>query len=115
MYRRGKETESREQQAVAIFCSTFEPTEIRYSSFRAPMAGRYRLRFAGYSIWASPDCTDLYRGRRSEPISIYSDRTAVIYRKLGSFDFHPEPTVQELEVLVRSWRNDSARCGSSSS
>lgn len=104
--------ESRDKQAIAIFCSTFEPTEIRFSSFRAPVAGRYRLRFAGYSIWASPDCTKLFAGRTTEPISIYSDRAPVVYRKLGGFDFQPQSTVQELEVHLgvgETIRPDAAR------
>jgi hypothetical protein len=104
--------ESREKQAIAIFCSTFEPTEIRFSSFRAAVAGRYRLRFAGYSIWASPDCTQLYKGRTTEPISIYSDRAPVIYRKPGGVDVQPQSTVQELEVHLgvgETIRPDAAR------
>src|ERR1041385_5397585 len=37
--------ERREQEALAVVVSTYEPTEIRFSHFRAPISGRYRLRF----------------------------------------------------------------------
>jgi len=36
---------------MAVVVSTYEPTEIRFGQFRASIAGKYRLRFSGYSIW----------------------------------------------------------------
>lgn len=91
-------SERREQEAMGVVVSTYEPTEVRFGRFRAPVAGRYRLKFSGYSYWMSHQYTNVTRGRRSEPVTIYSDRSPRILRKLGSFDVGPDPTQRELEV-----------------
>ncbi len=49
---------------MALVVSTYEPTEIQFGSFRAPVSGKYRLKFSGYSIWMGPKFTDGY-GRPS--------------------------------------------------
>ena len=91
-----------------------------------PVAGRYRLRYCGYTIWAGPDgyansfeldkikdaekirqktrwhLTDVDNvsaGRRDEPVSVYAEGTGQ-NRLLGTFDLTPEPTVNELEVWL---------------
>src|SRR3954470_8085163 len=43
--------ERKEQEALAVVVSTYEPTEIRFNKFRAPVSGKYRLRFNAYSVW----------------------------------------------------------------
>ena len=43
----------REQEAFGVVASSYEPIEIRFSSFTAPRSGRYKLRFKGYTFWAS--------------------------------------------------------------
>lgn len=103
---------NREQEAMAVVVSTYEPTEIRFGRFHAPVTGRYRLRFCAYSIWMSPKYDAVSAGRRSEPVTIYSDTPPRLLRKLGSFDVNPTPTVREMEVWLlagESIRPDAAR------
>ncbi len=98
----------REREAFGVVASSYEPIELRFSSFKAPESGRYRLRFKGYTFWAAgeekkwwrPDREKISRGRRSEPVAIYSVSTPRQLRKLGEFDFQIEPTVQELDVYL---------------
>lgn len=102
----------REHEAMGVVVSTYEPTEIRFSRFRAPVTGRYRLRAAGYTFWMGRQFTNVTRGRRDEPVTFYSDADPRILRKLGSFDFGPEPAVRELVVELRAGetiRPDAAR------
>jgi hypothetical protein len=102
----------RESEALAVVVSSYEPTEIRFGGFRAPVSGRYRLKFSGYSIWMAPDFTKVAPGRRPEPVSIYSETPPRVLRKLGSFDVQPEPTVHEMEVWLlagETIRPDAAR------
>ncbi len=102
----------RAKEAMAVVVSTYEPTEIRFGGFRAPFAGKYRLRFSGYSVWMGPKFTETSVGRRSEPVTIYAEIPPRSLRKLGSFDFTPEPTVRELEVWLlagETIRPDAAR------
>ncbi|HVV74090.1 MAG TPA: DUF1592 domain-containing protein, partial [Verrucomicrobiae bacterium] len=102
----------REQEALAVVVSTYEPTEIRFDHFRAPVSGKYRLRFSAYSVWMGPKYTEVSPGRRSEPVTIYADTPPRLLRKLGSFDVNPEPTVREMEVYLiagETIRPDAAR------
>jgi hypothetical protein len=76
------------------------------------MTGRYRLRASGYSFWMGPKFTQVSKGRRSEPVTLYADSDPRILRRLGSFDFGVEPTVCELEVDLlagETIRPDAAR------
>ncbi len=104
--------ERREKESLAVVVSTYEPTEIRFGGFRAPIAGRYRLRFSAYSIWMAADFKRVAKAQRSEPVSIYAETPPRSLRKLGSFDVNPEPTVRELEVWLLAGemiRPDAAR------
>jgi len=92
----------------------------RWDGFRAPVAGRYRIRFSGYTLWvapggimmrfenekdktgtarppnpALPDFDKLSAGRRDEPITVYT-RDGLMNRRVGSFDLTPEPAVYDL-------------------
>ena len=40
---------------MGVVASTYEPIEIKFSSFKAPVAGRYKLRFSAYTFWAGPE------------------------------------------------------------
>ncbi len=101
-----------------------------WSSFIAPVAGRYRLRFSGYTLWVGPgghstalvgtgknrtrkpnsaewfkaNYDDVSPGRRSEPISVFGQTVALtpLSRRLGGFDLSPEPSVNELEVWMQA-------------
>jgi mono/diheme cytochrome c family protein len=91
-----------------------------WRNFRAPVAGRYRLRFSGYTIWVGPggrvyhfagerdrvgkagepqwfrpNADDVSPGRRYEPITIYA-KGGTQNRRLGGFDLTTEPAVHEL-------------------
>ncbi|MEM7559754.1 MAG: DUF1592 domain-containing protein, partial [Planctomycetota bacterium] len=92
----------REDEAVVMLMSTYEHQEIQFDQFRAPFSGRYRLKLAGYTVWMSPDYSEVSKGRRPEPITIYSDSPPRALRRLGHFDFAPDRCVQELEV----WLNE---------
>ena len=109
---RATNAELRERQAMALVVSTYEPTEIRFRSFRAPLSGRYRLKFSTYSVWMGANYTNVSKSRRSEPVTIYADTPPRSMRKLGSFDAEPEPGVDEMEVLLlagETIRPDAAR------
>ena len=104
--------ERREQEALAVVVSTYEPTEIRFNNFRAPVAGKYRICLCAYSVWLGPKYQDAASGHRSEPVTLYSDRAPGLLRKLGSFDVNPEPTVREIEAYLlagETIRPDAAR------
>ncbi len=92
--------ERREQEAVVKVMSTYEPNYIRWEQFTAPVTGRYRLKFSGYTVWMAPDFRSASRGRRTEPISIYA-WTPKRQRWLGAFDFGPDVTEREIEVWLR--------------
>ncbi len=104
----------REKEAVVMVTSTYEPAEIQFNRFRAPMTAKYRLRFSGYSVWMSADFKTVSPGHASEPVTVYSDRTPGLFRKLFSYDVQPgpEPTVVEEEVWMiagETIRPDAAR------
>ncbi len=92
----------------------------RWAGFRAPAAGRYRIKFSGFTLWAGPggyttkfangrdmvgkpnpsqfftaNFDDLSPGRRSEYITIYTQGGAQ-NRRLGGIDLHPEVGIQDL-------------------
>lgn len=103
-----EDPETREREAFGVVASSYEPIEIRFDSFEAPRSGRYKLRFKGYTFWAAigqksrrrASREDLSRGRRSEPVVIYSQLPPRQLRRLGEFDFQIEPSVQELDVWL---------------
>ncbi|MCH8216098.1 MAG: DUF1592 domain-containing protein [Planctomycetes bacterium] len=101
-----------EREAVVMLMSTYEPAEIKFDLFRAPVAGRYRLRFSGYTVWMAPDFSEVSQGRRTEPITIYSETPPRRLRRLGAFDFSPDPSVHELVVWLKAGESiqpDAAR------
>jgi hypothetical protein len=112
---------TREIEAMGVVASNYEPIEIRFSSFKAPMAGRYKVRISAYSFWAAPESPEkwwrpsrsqLSAGRTREPVNVYGEMPPRQVRKLGAFDITPEPGVYELELwLLESEmiRPDAAR------
>jgi hypothetical protein len=99
----------RELEAMGVVASTYEPLEIKFDEFTAPVAGRYQLRFNAFTFWAAPESTnrwwrpsrtDLAPGRTQEPVSIYAETPPRLLRKLGAFDVTPEPSVRELDVYL---------------
>jgi hypothetical protein len=119
--------DTKEREAVGRVSSIFSDAGgFSWSSFRVPTAGRYKIRLKGYSIWVSgggvdhwnftgfgpektaylytprperPNPDEVWPGRRNEPIGVYA-QSAGQSRPLASFDFTPEPKVNEVEVLL---------------
>lgn len=101
--------EVRELEGVGVVASAYEPIEPKFNQFKAPVAGRYKLRFNGYSVWVGPgqsnrwfipNLDDISRGRRDEPVVVYSETPPRLLRWLGKFDVTPEPGVHELDVWL---------------
>src|SRR4030095_5243037 len=99
----------REREAVGTVASSYEPFELRFSEFKTPRAGRYKLRFRGYSVWVGPgpektwwrpNLDAVSKGRRPEPVTIYAETPPRVHRWLGCFDVGAEPTISELDVYL---------------
>ncbi|MBL9134358.1 MAG: DUF1592 domain-containing protein [Verrucomicrobiales bacterium] len=97
----------RELEGVGVVASAYEPIEPKWNEFKAPVSGRYRLRFLGHTVWVGPgDSNKWYvpnldqvsKGRRDEPITITAETPPRLLRHLGDFDLTPEPEVHELVV-----------------
>jgi len=118
--------DTRNQEAIGKVASTFADFgQYSWTQFRAPVAANYRIRFSGYTIWVGsgvsrtmwrgtgankgpvdlpfqwfrPDTDDISFGRRDEPMGVYA-QTAGVRRRIGAFDFKPEPSVSEIEVML---------------
>jgi hypothetical protein len=96
--------EKREKEAVAWVSSNYVTGfTYRWDKFKAPVAGRYRIRFSGYTLWVAPlpakqhlpDWEHISRGRRDEAVNVYT-RNGVLNRHVGSFDLTPEPAVHDV-------------------
>jgi len=108
----------RDEEAIGWVSSNYV-TGFTYlwDQFQAPVAGRYRVWFSGYTLWVPPggvqqsfrnerdkvgkprppslhlgDYDHPEPGRRDEPIVVYT-RNGVMNRRVGSFDLTPEPAV----------------------
>jgi hypothetical protein len=112
---------TRDQEGIGVVASAYEPLEPKFDGFRAPRAGRYRVRLNAHAVWVGPgpaarwwvpNLDDLSRGRRPEPITVYAEQPSRLLRRLGAFDAQPDPTVGELEVFLlagETIRPDPAR------
>jgi hypothetical protein len=112
---------ARENEAMAIVASSYEPLDLKFDGFKAPQAGRYKIRLSAYSVWVgpgkeprwwNPDLDTVSRGRRPEPVTLYSELPPRQLRLLGSFDVAPDPTVAEMDVHLlkgESIRPDASR------
>jgi mono/diheme cytochrome c family protein len=100
-----------------------------FTSYRAPVAGKYRIKFSGYTFWAGPyghlqpfnnnrvvghppairwvepNYGDISQGRANEPITI-STQGSQVNRRLGWFDLTPAPMVHDLGE-VELYANDT--------
>jgi len=111
----------RELEAMGVVASNYEPIEIKFASFRAPLAGRYKVRISAYSFWAAPESpakwwrpsrANLSAGRTREPVNVYGEMPPRQVRKLGAFDITPEASVHELDLWLLAGemiRPDAAR------
>ncbi len=99
----------RELEGVGVVASAYEPIEPKFEAFRAPVPGRYKLRFNTYSVWVGPgegnkwyipDINVVSRGHRDEPVTITAETPPRLLRKLGDFDITPEPGMHELDAWL---------------
>lgn len=121
-----KDPVRRELEGVGVVASAYEPIEPKFNQFKAPMSGRYKIRLKAQSVWVGPgkpqpgkanqwwipDLDDVSEGRRSEPMTLYSERPPWLMRWLGKFDVTPDARVNELDVWLlqgETIRPDAAR------
>jgi len=99
----------REMEGVGVVASAYEPIEPKWNDFKAPISGRYKLRFMACSAWVGPGEGDKWfipnfdkisKGRRDEPVTITAETPPRLLRHLGDFDITPEPAVHELDVYL---------------
>ena len=130
--------ETREREAVGKVSSIFSDAGQYGWGYNAPVAGRYRIRLKGYSVWVSgggigrwfyegqgaekapvywlpvwhrPNADEIWPGRNDEPIGIYAQSPGQT-RPIGVMDFTPKPSVGEIEVQLaggESIRTDAMR------
>jgi hypothetical protein len=131
--------DTREREAVGRVSSIFSDAGgYSWGQFRATVAGRYRLRFKGYTIWVSgggisrwyyegfgeekapvyylplwhrPNVDEVWPGRTSEPMSVFAQSTGQ-NRRIGEFAFDPEPSIGEVTATLRAGevvRTDGSR------
>ena len=114
-----KDPKVRELEAIGVVASSYEPIEPRFTRFRAPMSGRYKIRFSGYSVWVgpgtekrwwTPNLDNVSPGRRSEPVTIYSETPPRQLRLIGGFDLGTQPTVRELDTYLLEGETAPLRC-----
>jgi hypothetical protein len=110
--RASKDPVRREKESTVMLVSSYEPVECEFNEFKAPVSGQYHLKFSGYSVWMAPNYKKVSKGRRPEPVTIYSDTHPRQLRTLGSFDFGTDPTVREIDTWLiagETIRPDAAR------
>jgi hypothetical protein len=113
---------ARELEAVGWIRGNYHPFHTIWDNFRAPVAGLYRVRWSGYTIWVgphglstaqvvkgntkksdarfnSPDGDNVTRGRRNEAITIYA-QGPIDVRRVGEFDLTPDPAVHDLGTIM---------------
>ena len=99
----------RELEGVGVVAGAYEPIEPTFDEFKAPVSGRYKLRFNAYSVWVGPgqgskwyipDIDVVSRGHRDEPVTITAETPPRLLRKLGDFDVTPEPDLHELDTWL---------------
>jgi hypothetical protein len=131
--------DTREREAVGRVSSIFSDAGgYSWGQFRARVAGRYRLRFKGYTIWVSgggisrwyyegfgeekapvyylplwhrPNVDEVWPGRTSEPMSVFAQSLGQ-NRLIGEFAFDPEPSIGEMTATLRAGevvRTDGSR------
>ncbi len=105
---------ARELEGFAVTNGTYTGNQYHFEDFKAPVGGRYRLRFNAFSLWVHtywappgksrdreewwhPDRERTEKGRTVEPVTIYALSDGG-QRLLGSFDVTPDPAVHEMEV-----------------
>ena len=85
---------ARDEEAIAWVSSNYVTGfRYRWDRFHAPVAGKYRIKFSGYSLWVGPqegskkhlpDFTHLSPAQQSEPVPVYK-RDGVLNRNEREF------------------------------
>ena len=111
----------RELEGLGVVASTYEPLEIRFNQFNAPVSGRYKIRLKAHTMWVGPEKGERWwkpnpelisAGRTQEPVTLYSEIPPREMRRLGSFNVRPEAAINELDVYLlkgESIRPDAVR------
>ncbi len=106
----------RDEEGVGVVHGAYEPVEPNFAGFRAPSAGRYKLKLCGHTVWVGPgktktksevrwyipDLDDISKGRRPEPVTVYALTPPRVLRRIGNVDFNPDVTVNELDVVLKA-------------
>ena len=99
----------RELEGVGVVASAYEPIEPKFSAFKAPVSGRYRIKLCGHSVWVGPgepkkwfipNLDVVSKGRRPEPITVYALTPPRVMRRIGNVDLNPDVTVANLDVQL---------------
>ena len=99
----------RELEGVGVVASAYEPIEPKFSAFKAPVSGRYRVKLCGHTVWVGPgepkrwfipNLDQISKGRRPEPITVYALTPPRVMRRIGNIDLNPDVTVANLDVQL---------------
>jgi len=99
----------RELEGVGVVASAYEPIEPKFSAFKAPVSGRYRIKLCGHSVWVGPgepkkwfipNLDVVSKGRRPEPVTVYALTPPRVMRRIGNVDLNPDVTVANLDVQL---------------
>jgi hypothetical protein len=101
----------RDLEGVGVVASAYEPIEPKFSAFRAPVSGRYRIKLCGHTVWVGPgeakrwyipNLDNISKGRRPEPVTVYALTPPRVLRRVANIDLNPEVTVADIEVLLEA-------------
>lgn len=99
----------RELEGVGVVASAYEPIEPKFSAFKAPVSGRYKIKLCGHSVWVGPgepkkwfipNLDVVSKGRRPEPVTVYALTPPRVMRRIGNIDLNPDVTVANLDVQL---------------
>ena len=101
----------RDLEGVGVVASAYEPIEPKFSAFKAPVSGRYRIKLCGHTVWVGPGETkrwfipnldNISQGRRPEPVTVYAITPPRDLRRVANIDLNPEVTVAGIDVLLEA-------------
>jgi hypothetical protein len=100
---------ARELEGVGVVASAYEPIEPKFSAFKAPVSGRYRIKLCGHTVWVGPgdpkrwfipNLDNVSKGRRPEPVTVYALTPPRVLRRVANIDLNPDVTVADIDVLL---------------
>jgi hypothetical protein len=99
----------RDLEGVGVVASAYEPIEPKFSAFKAPVSGRYRIKLCGHTVWVGPgepkrwfipNLDNISKGRRPEPVTVYALTPPRVMRRVANIDLNPEVTVADIDVML---------------